>query len=148
MCLTVVEPFFSFPPKPKIKSSLHEKKIKNFVFLKNGCNGFHQILRVYSTIETQQYDTIGFSRKIPEIRKIVFNFLSIVSSNVAPKPTDQSCSNSIFRVLLQLSPVSLYHFRPTLNIKGTLMLRVVHIRNCVADVEFYEHDKLFLLLCY
>ena len=52
-----------------------------------------------------------------------------LSRNVAPKRTDQSCSNSIFRVLLHLSPASRFHFRPTLNIKGTLMLSVVHIRN-------------------
>ena len=31
--------------------------------------------------------------------------------------------------LLQLSPARPFHFRPTLNIKGTLMLRVVHIKN-------------------
>ena len=48
---------------------------------------------------------------------------------MAPKPTDQSCSNSIFRVLLQLSPASPFHFRPNLNIKVTLMLRIVHVRN-------------------
>ena len=52
-----------------------------------------------------------------------------MSRNVAPKPTDQSCSNSIFRVLWQLSPARSFHLRPTLNIKDTIMLRVVHIRN-------------------
>ena len=52
-----------------------------------------------------------------------------LSPDVAPKPTDKSCSNSIFRVLLQLSPAHPFHFRPILNIKDTLMLRVVHIRN-------------------
>ena len=60
-------------------------------------------------------------------RKLFLNFLS--ARNVAPKPTDQSCSKSIFRVLLQLSPASPFHFRHNLNIKGTLKLRVVHIRN-------------------
>ena len=48
---------------------------------------------------------------------------------VEPKPIDRSRSNSIFRVHLQLSPASHFHFRLTLNIKGTLMLRVVLIRN-------------------
>ena len=52
-----------------------------------------------------------------------------MSPNVAPKENDQSCSNSIFRVLLQLSPARPFHFRPTINIKGTLMLRIFHIRN-------------------
>ena len=55
----------------------------------------------------------------------IFNFLSVASPNVALKPTDQSCSNSIFKVLLQLYPTRAIHFGPTLNIKGTLMLRVV-----------------------
>ena len=58
-----------------------------------------------------------FPGKIPETRKIVFIFCP--SPNVAPKPTDQSCSNSIFRVLLQLSPASPFHFLPSLNIKGS-----------------------------
>ena len=57
--------FFSFSPTPKIKGSSHEKKIKNNDFLKNGSNGFDYILWVYSTFETQQYDTSGFSRKNP-----------------------------------------------------------------------------------
>ena len=52
-----------------------------------------------------------------------------MSPNVAPKVNDQTFSNSIFRILLQLSPARHFHFRPTLNIKGTLMLRVVHTRN-------------------
>ena len=59
----------------------------------------------------------------------IFNFLSFASPNVALRPTDHSCSNSIFKVLLQLSSIRRFHFGPTLNIKGTLMLRVVHIRN-------------------
>ena len=65
--------------------------------------------------------------KILVTRIIFFNFLS--APNVAPKPTAQSCSNSIFRAFLQLSPARPFHFRSTLNIKDTLMLRVVHIRN-------------------
>ena len=68
----------------------------------------------------------AFPEKILVNRKI---FIFYPSLNVAPKPTDQSCSNSIFRVVLQLSPASPFHFWPTLNIKGTIMLRVVHIRN-------------------
>ena len=56
----------------------------------------------------------------------MFSFLSVASPNVALTPTDQSCSNSIFKVLLQLSPTRPFNFGPTLNIKGTLILRVVH----------------------
>ena len=83
---------------------------------------------VYCTFEPQEYDNIGFSRKNSINRKIYF-FIFYPSPNVAPTPTDRSCSNSIFRVVLQLFPAHPFHFWPTLNIKGTLMLRVVHIRN-------------------
>ena len=62
----------------------------------------------------------SFPGKIPVTRKIFFNFL-YPSPNVAPKANDQSSSISIFRALP-------FHFRPTLNIKGSLMLREVHIR--------------------
>ena len=69
----------------------------------------------------------AFPGKILLTRKIFFSFLC--SPNVAPKPTHQYCSNSIFRVLLQLSPASPFYFRPSHNIKGSLMLRVVPLRN-------------------
>ena len=72
---------------------------------------------VYSTIEAQQYDTIGFYRKIPETRKIVFNFLS--ATKIAPKPTDQSCSNSISGVSLQIYSACSFHFGATPKIKGS-----------------------------
>ena len=83
--------------------------------------------------------------KIPETKK---NFFFYQSPNLAIKPTNQSCSNSIFRVLLQVYPASTFHFRPSLNIMGTLMFRIVHIRNGVTNMEFYKHHQLFLLLCY
>ena len=63
----------------------------------------------------------AFSGKIFLTGKIFFNFLS--APNVATKPTDQSCSDPIFRVLSQLSPDWPIHCLPCLNIKG------VHIRN-------------------
>ena len=59
----------------------------------------------------------AFSEKIPETRKIVFNFLS--SPNLAPKPNDQSRSNSISRVPLQISLAPSFRFRSTLKIKGS-----------------------------
>ena len=73
-----------------------------------------------------------------------------MSRNVAPKPTNQSCSNSIFRVLLELSLARPFHLRPTFQIKDTLILRVVLIRNKngMTNMELYKHDQLFLLLCY
>ena len=75
--------------------------------------------------------TVWHYRLFPEkilVTRIVF-LIFYLSPNVAPKPTDQSCSNLIFKALLQLSPAHPFHFWPTPNIKGTLMLRVVHIRN-------------------
>ena len=68
----------------------------------------------------------AFAGKIHVTRKIFF--ILYLSPNVGPKVNNQSCSNSIFRALL-LSPARPFDFRSTLNIKATLMLRVVHIRN-------------------
>ena len=51
----------------------------------------------------------AFPEKILVNRKIFF-LIFYPSPNVAPKPTDQSCLNSIFRVVLQLSPASPFHF--------------------------------------
>ena len=86
----------------------------NFNFLKNGSNDFHKVLWIYCTFKPQEYGTIG---KILATRKSFLIFYA--SPDVAPKPTDQSCPNSIFRVLLQLSPASPFHFRPSLNVKGS-----------------------------
>ena len=61
-----------------------------------------------------------FPGKIPVTRKIFFNFLSVASPYVAPKPTDQSFSNSIPRFPLQISLIFfIFYFRPTLKIKGS-----------------------------
>ena len=77
------------------------------------------------------------------VTRIIYFLILYLSPNVAPKPTDQSCSNPIFRTLLQLSPAHPFHFWRTLNIKDTLMLRVVHIRN---KKRSDKHDHCFY--CY
>ena len=60
----------------------------------------------------------GFPGKIPETRKIVFNFLSI--AYIPTKTTDQSCSNSL----------SCKYLQPTFFIFNLpLKLRVVYTRN-------------------
>ena len=59
-----------------------------------------------STFETEQYDTIGFSRKNSWNHKKWF-LIFCPSSNVAPKQSGQSRSHSISRVPLQ---ISLAHF--------------------------------------
>ena len=67
---------FNFPPIRKINSRSCKKK--NYDFLKNGINNFDEILWVYSTFETHQYDTIGFfPEKIHETRKLFLNLLSV-----------------------------------------------------------------------
>ena len=105
--------FFVFDLPSKYKKD----QIENFHFLKNGSNDFHHILWVYCTFEPQQYGTIGFSRKNLRSYKIYCNFLSVAKRSAYT--TDQS----IFRALLQLSPVRPFHFWPTLKIM------VAHIRN-------------------
>ena len=114
-------------PKPTGQSRSHKKKIKIFIFSKMSPTIFIKFCGFIVHSNPRNMALSAFPRKILLTRKIFFNFL--YAPNVAPKPTDQCFSNSIFRVLLQLSPVSPFHFRPSFNIKGTLMLRVVHIRN-------------------
>ena len=56
------------------------------------------------------------------VTRIIFFLIFYMSPNLAPKPTDQSHSNSIFsifRVLLQVSLTIPFHFRPTLNVKDS-----------------------------
>ena len=70
---------------------------------------------------TSQHITVSdIPGKISEtkIKIVFFHFLSI--AYVATKPTDQSCSNSISWVPLQISPAHVLNFRPTLKIKGSL----------------------------
>ena len=64
----------------------------------------------------------AFPGRILVNRKIFF-FIFYPSPNVAPKPTDQCSSNSIFRVACNcLQPVLFIFYLP-------LILRVVRIRN-------------------
>ena len=58
--------------------------------------------------------------KIPETKKNSFQFSIRRVAYVATKPADQSCSNSISRVSLQISPAHFLNFRPTLKVKGSL----------------------------
>ena len=78
----------------------------------------------------------AFPKEIPETKKIVFNFPSVASPNVASKPTDQSRSNSISRVPLQISLARFFFDLP-------LKVRVVYLRNkqtdSVTNMEFYKH---------
>ena len=89
----------------------------------------------------------AFPEKILVNRNIIF-FIFYPSPNVAPKPIDQSCSNSIFKVVLRLSPASPFHFWHTLNIRGTLMLRVVHIRNKKRNEKTWNFTNIICFCCY
>ena len=56
---------FSFPPTPKIKGSSHKKKLNISILSENDLKRFNKTFWVYITFETQQQDTIDFSRKNP-----------------------------------------------------------------------------------
>ena len=61
------------------------------------------------------------------------------SPNIAPKPTDQSCSNSVSRVPLQTSPACLFVFElPS-------KLRVVHIRKKFKILVFSKMTLTILI---
>ena len=77
--------FFFFDILSKLRVVQIRKKIR---FLKTCLNDFHKILQVYSTVEPQQYDTIGYSRKILETKKKMFFLISYLSPSVATKATD------------------------------------------------------------
>ena len=59
----------------------------------------------------------AFPGKILETRKIVFNFLSV--AKITSKPIDQSSSNSISGVPLQISSACYFRFGVTPKIKGS-----------------------------
>ena len=65
-----------------------------------------ELLRVRKEVELVRFRVTILSqeksRKIPETRKIFFYSLCDASSNIAPKPTDQSRSNLLSRVHLQI----------------------------------------------
>ena len=102
---------------------------------------------VYSTFEAQQYDTIGFSRKILETRN--FFLIFCLSRNVGPKPTDQSCSNSISGSPCKyfLSP---FFFLSFLFFFFDLLSkwRVVHIRKKLKMFVFRKNSStIFIKFC-
>ena len=57
--------FFHFRLTVKIKGSSHKKKLNISIFSRMISNGFNKTLWVYITFETQQQDTIDFSRENP-----------------------------------------------------------------------------------
>ena len=143
--------FFVFDLPSKLMVVHIRKNIKIFIFSKMAPTIFIKFCGFIVHSNPNNMALSAFPEKILVNRKLI-SIIFYPSPNVAPNPTDQSCSNSIFRVVLQLSPASSFHFWLTLNINGTLMLRVVHLRNkqtnWVTNMEFYKHDELFLLLCY
>ena len=77
--------------------------------------------------------------KIPETKKIVFNFLSV--AYVATKPTDQSCWNSISRVPGKyLQPIFVIFHLP-------LKLRVVYIRNKQTKWQTWSFTNMINYFC-
>ena len=76
--------------------------------------------------------------KILESRKIVFIFC--LPLNLAPKPTDQSCWNSISGVPLQIFPVSFFFELPS-------KWRVVHIRKKLKIFVFWKTASTIFIKC-
>ena len=118
-----------------------DRKLKKNIFL---------VRRIFSGVrmynKPTKFDEYRWSH-FWENENLKYFLIFYPSSNIAPKPNDQSCSNSIFRILLQFSPASPFHFQPILNIKGILMLSVVHIKNKKqTELEFYKHGHCFC--CY
>ena len=69
-----------------------------------------------------------------------------LSRNVAPKPTDQSCSNQISGVPLQLFPVSFSFFLFYFDLPSKL--RVVHIRKKLKIFVFWKTaSTIFIQFC-
>ena len=97
------------------------KKLKNFIFSKMAPTSLIKFCGFIVHSKPNSMTLSAFPGKIPETRKIVFNFLS-ASPNVAPKPTGQSHSKSISKAPLQTSLAHFFVFdlHP--------QLRVVHIR--------------------
>ena len=78
----------------------------------------------------------AFPRKIPETRKIVFKFSK--SAKIAPKPTDQYCSNSISGVHLQIFRVSFFFDLPS-------KWSVVHIREKLKMFVLWKTPSTILI---
>ena len=97
---------FELPPKLRV---VHlRKKFKISIFSKMALTILFKFGVFIVHSKSNNMTLSDFSGKILETRKIVFNFC--LSRNVASKPTDQSCSNSISGVPLQIFPVSLFFF--------------------------------------
>ena len=131
--------FFVFGLPSKLRVVHIRKKFKIFLFSKMA----HTISSNFVGLLNIRTPTIWHYRIFPEkslYQKTILIFYP--SPNVALTPTDQSCSNSIFMVLLQLSPTHPFHFGPSLNIKGTLMLRVVHNKNQETEWKTWNFKNM------
>ena len=115
-------PFFHFRLTVKNKGGSHKKKLHISIPSKMAPTILIKFCGFISSyIRNPQHNTIDISRKIPETRKIFFLFSVWPSSNIAPKPTDQSRSNPLSRVLLQIFLGGFFRFRSTLTIMGSFI---------------------------
>ena len=74
------------------------------------------VLIVYSKLNN--VILANFPGKIPETGKIFFKFF-FPSPNAGPKPTHQSRSKSMSRILSQISRILVFSFHPNPKIKGS-----------------------------
>ena len=85
--------FYVFDLLSKVRVDHIRKKIKIFIFSKMAPTIFIKFCDFIVHSNPKNIVLSAFPGKIVLTRKIFFNFLS--APNVTPKPTDQSCSNSI-----------------------------------------------------
>ena len=117
--LNISSRFFTFPPTPKIKSSSHKKKFKSSNFSKIALTIFIKFCGLMVHSKPNNMIPANLPGKIPVTAKIFLNFFS--SPNAGLKPSLQSRSNSIYRILLQIFLATIFVFYLPLK------LRVVHI---------------------
>ena len=82
--------------------------------------------------------------KIPETKRYFLIFYP--SPNIATKPTEQTCSNSIFRIPLQISTAHFFFF---FIFNLPLKLRVVYLRNKQMNwvTNFWNFTNMFYCFC-
>ena len=96
--------FFVFDLPSKLRVIHISKKFKIIIFPKMALTIFIKFCGFIVNSNPKNMALSAFPGKILLTRKIFFNFL--YAPIVAPKPTDQSCSSFIFRVLTNyLQPV-------------------------------------------
>ena len=119
--------FLVFPLPLKLRVVHMRKKLKTLIFSKMAITILIKFSGFIVHSKPNNMTLSAFLEKSLKLEK-QFNFLSVASPNVAPKPTGQSRSNSISRVPLQISLSRFFVF------DLLSKLRVVHIRKIKISI--------------